>query len=183
MAARWALRGILARYLDEPSDIDPTPVGSMSDALAAVALRIGEGGKPELAERPPRLRFNLSHSGGLALVAVAAVREVGVDVERIDPRRDVMRLAARALDPAAAAAVRAAIPRERAPAFHRAWAQREAAAKCHGVGLRGSPPATPVAVVALDPGPGFAAALAAAGELTPPLRLFTAEPSLGWLAR
>lgn len=155
---RRALRAVLAHYLEE----DP----------AGIELRRGEHGKPELADPSSPLRFNLSHSGVLALVAVTHERQVGVDVERIDSSRDVLRLAGRALDPAAAAAVRAAPPKERAVAFHEAWARREAIAKCLGTGLAAPLPPAPVAVTALDAGPGYAAALAVAGNNLPPLRLF-----------
>jgi phosphopantetheinyl transferase len=72
-AARWALRGVLSRYLDE----DP----------AAIELRLGERGKPMLAAPGPPLHFNLSHSGELVLIAVCRDREVGVDVQRMRKRR------------------------------------------------------------------------------------------------
>ncbi|HEX5984546.1 MAG TPA: hypothetical protein VFY69_10100, partial [Solirubrobacterales bacterium] len=53
VAARWALRGVLSRYLDlEPTEIE---------------LARGEHGKPRLAEDGGRLEFNLSHSGPAAL--------------------------------------------------------------------------------------------------------------------
>jgi 4'-phosphopantetheinyl transferase len=155
-SSRQALRQVLAHYLDaEP---------------AAIELRLGEHGKPALADPAAGLRFNLSHSGGLGLIAVGRDREVGVDVERIDPRRDVLRLSRRALDPAAAAVVRAADPSARPTVFHEAWARREALAKCHGVGLKAPLPATPVAVSTLDVGAGFAAAVAVSGESMPRLR-------------
>ena len=156
-ASQRALRGVLAHYLGE----DP----------AGIELRRGEHGKPTLADPTARLRFSLSHSGGLVLIAIARDREVGVDVERIDPRRDVLRLSRRALDPAAAATVRAADPVNRPAVFHDAWTRREAVAKCHGVGLRAPLPPTQVAVSPLDVGPGFAAALAVAGASMPPSRL------------
>ncbi len=155
-ASHQALRRVLAHYLDE----EP----------AAIELRLGEHGKPALADPVASLRFNISHSGGLVLIAIAQDREVGVNVERIDPRRDVLRLSKRTLDPAAAAAVRAAPAGDRPAVFHQAWARREAIAKCHGVGLRAPLPATPVAVSTLEVGPGFAAAVAVAGESMPPLR-------------
>ena len=154
-----ALREVLARYLDE----DP----------ARIELRRGERGKPAPADPSSPLRFNLSHSGGLALVAVTLGREVGVDVERIRPRRDLARLADRALDPAAAAAVRAAPAGERAAVFHQAWARREAVAKCLGVGLGTPLPPSPVAVTALRPALGYAAALAVTGDEVPPLCFLT----------
>ena len=48
-------------------------------------------GKPFLLGPPAltRLQFNLAHSDGLALVAVACDRAVGVDLERIRPDVDV----------------------------------------------------------------------------------------------
>jgi 4'-phosphopantetheinyl transferase len=158
VAARWALRGVLARYLkQEPAEIE---------------LRAGACGKPMLAEASP-LRFNLSHSRGLALVAIAPGREVGVDVEWIDARRDVLRLAPRALDPAAAAAVVDASPQARSAVFHAAWTHREAVAKCLGCGLGGSHPELAVAVTRIDVAAGFAAALAVSGGEMPPLRHFS----------
>ena len=153
-----ALREVLARYLDE----EP----------AGIELRRGEHGKPAPVDPSSPLRFNLSHSGDLALVAVTHGREVGVDLERIERGRDAMRLAERALDPAAVAAVRAAPPNERAAAFHQAWARREAIAKCLGTGLGAPLPSAPVAVTELDVGAEYAAALAVSGNETPLLRLF-----------
>jgi 4'-phosphopantetheinyl transferase len=163
VASRWALRGVLGRYLGE----DP----------ATVSLRLGERGKPALAEPTATLRFNLSHSGALALIAVTEGREVGVDVEEVDPGRDVVGLAERGLDPAAAATVRAAEPEARVATFHQAWARREAAVKCLGSGLGAPLPPDPVAVSDFDAGPGYAAALAVEGPEALPHRCFSLEPS------
>ena len=163
-ASRPALLCLLGRYLDA----DPERIG----------LEAGEHGKPRLARPASPLRFNLSHSGGVVLIALAGGCEVGVDVERIRPRRNLLRLAGRALEPAAAAAVRAAPPAERLRAFHAAWARREALAKCHGGGLRAPLPPAPFAVTSLDAGAGFAAALAVAAAELPPVKRFelAAEP-------
>jgi 4'-phosphopantetheinyl transferase len=135
LASRWALRCVLGRYLeDEP---------------ARVELRLGRHGKPMLADPGASLRFNLSHSGELALIAVADEREVGVDVQAIG---------------------------EKPAGFYADWTQREAIAKCHGVGLWATLPDTPVAVAAVDAGPGFAACVAVEGGAVPPLRHFVAAP-------
>jgi 4'-phosphopantetheinyl transferase len=72
VAARWALREILAGYLGR----DP----------AGIELRFGERGKPTLAEADRPLHFNLSHSGERALIAISEEREVGVDVQLIGSR-------------------------------------------------------------------------------------------------
>jgi 4'-phosphopantetheinyl transferase len=149
-AARGALREILGAYLG----VEP----------AAVALTVGENGKPELADGQPQLSFNLSHSGGLALVAVAAGgTAVGVDVERLRPRRDLARLAARWLPAADSAAVAAAADDEREGAFYAAWTRHEARAKCTGAGLSGPPPGPEVIALGLEIDPGYAAALAVDG--------------------
>jgi 4'-phosphopantetheinyl transferase len=163
-ASRWALRTLLSRYLDE----EP----------AAIALAPGEHGKPALAQAPERLSFNLSHSGAMALVAVTIGREVGVDVEAIDPARDLTALADRALDPDAAAAVRAATPAHRATVFYEAWVRREALVKCVGTGLWAASTAPPpVDVSLLDLGPRYAAALAVVSAEPIARRCFSlAEP-------
>jgi len=173
VAARWALRRVLARYLDEPAP--------------EIALEISENGKPRLADRSSGIRFNLSHSSDLALVAVALGREVGVDVEKIEPARDLLALAERALAPEVAAEIRAAAPADQSQAFYRAWTRHEAHLKCLGVGL-GSDRFHPsprhnedkggndeqVAIADLDVGPGYAAAVAAAGADFGSVRLMSA---------
>jgi 4'-phosphopantetheinyl transferase len=119
--ARWAnaragLRQVLGGYLDE----DPA------------SLRIREEGKPRL-ERPSPLRFNLTHSGDVAVIAVATEREVGVDVERIEEDRDVTRLAKRMFLNAEQAAVSEAD--DPTLAYHQHWVAKEAFAKATGKGL------------------------------------------------
>lgn len=135
IASRWALRIALAGYLEE----EP----------AAIELRTERQGKPRLAADRP-LRFNLSHSSNLALVAVTFGREVGVDVERLG---------------------------DRSPAFYEDWVRREAVAKCLGSGLGRSLPRGAVAVSQIAAGPGFKAALALAGDGATPARCFELRPS------
>jgi phosphopantetheinyl transferase len=132
--SRGVLRELLGRYLDA----DPR----------TLRLEVGPHGKPALeggAGVGSNLRFNLSHSGELMLVAVTAGREVGVDVERA---------------------------RERYTAeFLRAWTLHEATVKCLGTGLATEPVAGDGASdglwrTELDVGSRAFAALAV--ELTPP---------------
>jgi 4'-phosphopantetheinyl transferase len=150
-AARRALREILGAYLGE----DPE----------SIALTAGENGKPELAASP--LSFNLSHSGGLALIAVAAGgTAVGVDVERLRPRHDLPRLAVRWLPEADAATVARAPDGEREAAFYAAWTRHEARTKCTGAGLSGPPPGPEVKALGLEIDPGYAAALASGAPIS-----------------
>jgi 4'-phosphopantetheinyl transferase len=151
-AARAALGEILARYL-----------GEASEAFAIVA---DERGKPRLAGSSPPLSFNLSHSGGLALVAVtAAAVEVGVDVERLRPRRDLVRLAARWLPAEDADAVAAAGTAEREAVFYAAWTRHEARTKCTGAGIDGPAPGPEIVARPLDIDAGYTAALAFDGTV------------------
>lgn len=159
VASRWALRRVLSRYLDE--------------APAAIGLVSEEGGKPRLADASSKLRFNLSHSGDLALVAITCGREVGVDVEEVEPAHDLLALAERALSSDAAAAVAAADPADRAAVFHQAWTRHEARLKCLGIGLGGTDGDEMVAVADLEVAPGYAAAVAVSGAALGTLRRFT----------
>lgn len=155
VTARGRLRAILARYLGEPA--------------GRIAIGGGEHGKPELrAPDPPPLRFNLSHSGDLAVYAVAA-REVGVDVERLREGTDVVRLARRMLGEDVAGALERTDSGQRTARFFAAWARHEARLKCLGTGLEGGRApvrARPVTVLDLAIAPGYAAALALEGTLT-----------------
>lgn len=163
VAARWALRLVLARYVGgDPAD---------------VALRARPDGKPELAEEGATLCFNLSHSGAFALVALASAREVGVDIERLEGRRDPLVLADRWLGSDAAAAVRAASPARRAEAFHAAWTRHEATRKCTGAGLSGPQPEEDMLWIAdLAPGEGYAAAVALERARPAVVRTWVIEP-------
>jgi 4'-phosphopantetheinyl transferase len=160
--SRGVLRALLGRYLDrDPLDL---------------RFVLGPHGKPALSpEGPTRpeatgdLRFNLSHSGGLALVAVTAGRAVGIDVEVAARRRvDELAVAARVLGDEQARRLADLNSRARARAFLRAWVAHEAVVKCLGLGLglatplEGSPPAD-LWTAAVDVGPRAAAAVAVEG--------------------
>ncbi len=130
-------------------------------------------GKPRIAGPTP-VRFNLSHSEGLALIAVTAAGEVGVDIERVDLDRDFLELSRHGLDRESAALVREAPAAGRPAAFYRAWVRREAVGKCTGAGLTGPASGEGVAVREIDAGESWAAAIALAGPASLPLRLFAA---------
>lgn len=125
---RWSrARATLRTLLAACAAVDPS------------ALRFAEGphGKPALAApASASVRFNLSHSGDTALIAVALDREVGVDVEL--PRRavDHVAIARRVLGDAQADRLDALHdPRERERAFLHAWVRWEAVLKCRGTGI------------------------------------------------
>ncbi len=133
-------------------------VGMAPDALA---FGTGPHGKPFLPDAPG-LHFNLSHSDGLALVAVSADHEVGVDVERLRPVSDALGVARRVLGAGVATQLAALPPSEQQTAFFAAWTRHEALAKGLGLGLaRPLPDVTGAwSVTPLPVPPGFCAALA-----------------------
>ncbi len=112
----------------------------------------GPHGKPELAQQAG-LRFNVSHSGDLALVAVAEAHEVGVDVEQVRARADLHAVAARFFAPAEAAALAALDGDALTAAFHRCWVRKEACVKATGRGLRTAFDTFVVGVAPAPPGP------------------------------
>jgi 4'-phosphopantetheinyl transferase len=148
VAAHGTLRALLAEALGG----DPR------------ALRFASGhGKPRL-DPASDADFSISHSGGLVLIALARGARVGVDVERLRERTDVLGVAARVLGDPARATLAALPPAERRAAFFALWTRAEAYGKARGTGLTGvrdDPPGPGWWVRELDAGPGYAAAVAA----------------------
>lgn len=175
IVVRGALRFILSRYLD----------------LAPGQLRFcySEYGKPSLAKElgGDRVRFNVSHSHGLALFAFTYGREIGIDLERIRPGVIDEHIAERFFSPQETRKLRA-LPREaQDEAFFKCWTRKEAYIKAKGEGLSmpldsfevSLIPGEPAALLStkgdpqersrwslleLFPAPGFVAAVAVQGD-------------------
>ena len=99
------------------------------------ALRWDPGpyGKPELADPWSGLSVSLSHSADLVAVAVAAGRAVGIDIQHLVPRLDVVAMSARFYPPAEAAYVAAGRDASaRTERFTRLWSRKEAVVKAAG---------------------------------------------------
>jgi 4'-phosphopantetheinyl transferase len=160
----------------------------LADRLGLPASRIrwqhGRHGKPELAgPAAAAARTSLSHCAELALLAVADRRPVGVDLQRLPARLDVIRMSARYYPAAEARFVAAGRdPAERASRYAGLWTRKEACVKAAGgrltEGLR-LPVGGPGPVLVRDPGgplpgpylvgdlpvpAGFHAAVAAGGD-------------------
>jgi 4'-phosphopantetheinyl transferase len=171
IAARGTLRTILGRYLGTPPD--------------SLRFCYNSHGKPALAGEPGSLRFNVSHSGDLALIAVARARAVGVDIERLRPNMADEQLARRFFSPPEVASLLALAERDRQRGFFTCWTRKEAYIKARGEGLSipldqfqvSLAPGEPAALLSvqgggvarwslheLRPGPGYIAALAVEGH-------------------
>jgi 4'-phosphopantetheinyl transferase len=119
--ARGALRCILAKY----SQSEPN----------SLVLRAGPHGKPELVRPADNISFNLSHTSGLALLAVAGSGRVGVDAEVVRPGIEVADLSRRFFAPSEADEILGLPPQAQLAAFFACWTRKEAFVKALGSGL------------------------------------------------
>jgi 4'-phosphopantetheinyl transferase len=167
IVARGVLRDLLGRYLQT----QPGQIRFVYNAF----------GKPDLSpEFAGRLKFNLSHSGCLAVIAIATASDVGVDLEYIRAESDYAEIARRFLSAAEVDHLMALPSHLYAEAFFSCWTKKEAYLKACGEGLAiplnsfsvpltTNPPAhAPVnlhgwSLYTLRPAPGYAGALAIEG--------------------
>jgi 4'-phosphopantetheinyl transferase len=122
---RATLRILLAAYLEKSPE--------------QFAFKYSAQGKPSLANETTDLRFNVSHTvsltDGLAALAFARNREIGVDVEKIRPDRDAGKLAERFFSPTERDYILQFSGQTLDDAFFRCWTRKEAFIKAKGGGL------------------------------------------------
>jgi 4'-phosphopantetheinyl transferase len=123
VAARAWLRRILANYL-------------AMDARDVV-FAYSKKEKPSLgpAHEGRGVSFNVTHSGGIALLAFALRREIGVDVEQVRRDLDLEALARRFFSTHEQNQIAALPADEKVEAFFRCWTRKEAYIKATGDGL------------------------------------------------
>ncbi|MBA7638704.1 4'-phosphopantetheinyl transferase Sfp [subsurface metagenome] len=176
IVARGLLRVILSRYLD----MKPNQVRFCYSLYGKPGLIYPSEGET--------LNFNVSHSCGLALYAITRGREVGIDLERIRTHFGCEQIAERFFSPQENAMLRT-FPANRVKhkAFFNCWTRKEAYIKAKGEGLSlpldqfdvSFAPGEPAALCftseasdessrwllrALQPGPGYVAALVVEGH-------------------
>jgi len=117
---RGTLRMLLGRY-----------AGS---APGQVRLRSGPFGKPSLDPSGPGkdIEFNVSHSGRVALISLAAGRRIGVDVEEFRGDVRVEDLARNFFTAQEREPILALSGERKAKAFYACWTRKEAAIKAVG---------------------------------------------------
>jgi 4'-phosphopantetheinyl transferase len=106
-------------------------------APAAWVFAANAHGKPEIAGPTGMLPlcFNLSHTRGLAVVAVTLSSEIGVDVENVQCREVGLELAERYFAADEVACLRRLQGAERKSLFFEYWTLKEAYLKARGLGL------------------------------------------------
>jgi 4'-phosphopantetheinyl transferase len=99
-----------------------------------------EHGKPRIAlgsaTKSRELHFNLAHTTGLVVLAVARTPRLGVDVE-LRGQRAPLKVARRYFSPIEVAALDALPPGEQPLRFQRLWTLKEAYLKAIGTGVAG----------------------------------------------
>jgi 4'-phosphopantetheinyl transferase len=121
IVARGLLRRVLSWYLKtKPEQID---------------FSYNSYGKPALKTKESPLSFNLAHSYGLCLLAVASGLKLGIDVELLRNDFEHAKMAQHLFSPREVAEFRT-LPRElHAKAFFSCWTRKEAYVKARGQGL------------------------------------------------
>jgi len=124
VASRALLRKILAAFFPDTRPTDLNFSYSKKD-------------KPSLAgaHAASDIKFNVSHSGGIALYAFARRRDIGVDVEQVRQDFDLEAIAHRFFSADEQKQLDTAPPEEKPEAFFRCWTRKEAYIKATGDGL------------------------------------------------
>jgi 4'-phosphopantetheinyl transferase len=117
-------RGFLRRVLG----------GYLKTKPEALRFSYGPYGKPAL-NGEHRLKFNMSHSRGIALVGVSEAKELGVDVEYMREDFATEDIARRFFSPREVVAFNALPSELQVAAFFRCWTRKEAYIKAIGRGL------------------------------------------------
>ena len=125
VAGRWLLRSVLAAL----AGVEPRSLELQAGAHGKLFLM----GQERLAPC-----FNLSHSGGLAALALVRDRRVGIDIEAERPLTDRDLLARRILGPRERERFETLPERARDAALLAAWTRKEAVLKALGTGVSGN---------------------------------------------
>lgn len=108
----------------------------MASGPERLVFSYGPHGKPELPDGlQTGLSFNVSHSGGLAVFAVANGFEVGVDIEEVRPVSDMEATASIFLSPEELAEFEVLPASGKLECFYTVWTCKEAILKALGSGF------------------------------------------------
>jgi 4'-phosphopantetheinyl transferase len=109
-------------------------------APRAWSFRHNPHGRPEIdatvhGEEVARLRFNLAHTAGMSICALALDLDVGVDVEHTTRRAETIEVADAFFSPTEVRQLRALPPSLQRDRFFDYWTLKEAYIKARGLGL------------------------------------------------
>jgi len=116
---RACLRLLLAHYSDRRA--------------SSLNFSAGPFGKPAVMGVP--LSFNVSHTEGVSIIAIAKHAALGVDVERVLPALDLLAIAEAHFSANELSKLRSVTGAELTESFFRCWTRKEAFLKAQGLGL------------------------------------------------
>lgn len=134
IAARGILRKILGGYLGVSPD--------------QIRFSYNRFGKPSLDAGNQQIRFNVTHSAGIALFAVTRGREIGIDIEFIDNGYPVLKTVEIFFSPDETKMLKKLSSDLQTAAFFGVWTRKEAILKAIGKGFSYSPKKFSVSVIA-----------------------------------
>lgn len=117
---RAALRALLVERTGVPAEV--------------LGFNLGPNGKPALDDYP-QIRFNVTHSGQHALIAMSDLRQVGIDVQIVDPTfrwRELLALVCTANEQQM---IISSPEDSQSQMFFRCWTGKEAILKARGIGI------------------------------------------------
>lgn len=150
IATRAGLRKLLSAY----TGIAPRDV----------RFTYGPDGKPELHnDMNSDIRFNVSHSGALAVYAFARGFDVGIDVEHVREVDNLHKIAGRMFASDEIQALSSTSTEDRSREFLKIWTKREALVKLYGSSIWRERDTVPpeVSWITFEPRAGYIGAVAA----------------------
>lgn len=117
-------RGLLRELIGKYAKVNPRNI----------TFSYNQFGKPGF-EQQAELKFNLSHSNGLAIIGFTIQMEIGLDLEKIDPAINVRQIARHFFAANEQKQIQELPADQQAAAFFKCWTSKEAFIKAHGQGL------------------------------------------------
>ncbi|MBT8450235.1 MAG: 4'-phosphopantetheinyl transferase superfamily protein [Gammaproteobacteria bacterium] len=121
VCSRLIMRWLFASYLKQPA--------------SELKFQTTQHGKPFLVGNTTELKFNLSHSGAVMLLAVSPIIELGIDIEQHKEIKNWEKIAQKVFDTQLVRSLKQQKQPEKA--FISAWTEFEARQKSHGEGIFG----------------------------------------------
>jgi 4'-phosphopantetheinyl transferase len=136
-ADRFAFRRDRHRFIATHAKLRQLLGEHLDMAPEALEFSYGPFGKPSLASQPAGhdLRFNVSHSGDVAVFAFTQGRDVGVDVEAVASMDDRDEVAEQCFSDMEQRFYSALSEEDKPQGFFNCWTRKEAVVKAMGDGL------------------------------------------------
>lgn len=134
-ASRFHFEKDARRFIIVRATLRSILVGLTHVPAREVSFLYSEHGKPSLKDPSTNVQFSVSHSGDLAMIAVALGHQVGADIEVVREDIEIEKLAARFFSGLECHDLLALPQEQRLEAFFRYWTCKESFLKAQGIGL------------------------------------------------